>query len=477
MPIKGMVKPVQPKRKRSCICSSLKKGMQQPLLSTVTIEGDLDPHFNIRLGERILIISNDQSYLTHGFHKYPTKFFPELPRWAIRKYSKEGDWVLDPMAGSGTVNVECILLKRDSIAIDVDPLARLLTRVKTTPLKEDVLTNTSNWLLAQLDNDVPSEDLAIPEFPYRDNWFRPEILIELAFIRKLIEEMPFNYISDEEVQKYKDFYRICMSSIIRAVSNADNNCTRTVVRKTSSPRVSIATFLSLFKRVIETNVPKMIEFSKRCPQDYIVDVKENDDARDITLDKSVDLAITSPPYINACDYLRTHQLEMYWLGLIHDDVLANSKRRYIGTEAVKAADYRSLKTFGNPVLDKLLNDIFEEDPRKSFIVYQYFVDMRGNLEEVKRVLKPGGRYIIVVGNNVIRGHMIPTHQILMDIAQSLGYKIENYFCSEVIRHFIKVPRKERIHNDWIMIFQSPSSKRRQIKNGETFRGVARTQHC
>lgn len=77
--------------------------MQQALLKSVTIEGNLDPRFKIQPGERILIISRDQSYLTHGFHKYPTKFFPELPRWAIQKYSKKGKWVLDPMAGSGTV--------------------------------------------------------------------------------------------------------------------------------------------------------------------------------------------------------------------------------------------------------------------------------------------------------------------------------------------------------------------------------------
>lgn len=433
----------------------IKKGMQQPLLSTVTIEGDLDPHFHIRSGERILIISNDQSYLTHGFHKYPTKFFPELPRWAIRKYTRIGDWVLDPMAGSGTVNVECILLKRNSIAIDIDPLARLLTRVKTTPLREDILADTASWFLARLDSS-PSRDLAMPEFPYRDNWFRPEILRELAFIKRVIGEIPFNnYIPDQEARKYRDFYRICMSSIIRAVSNADNNCTRTVVRKKLNKEIKPGMAIALFRKAIKTNVPKMIEFSRKYPLGYIVDIRENDDARNITVDKPVDLAVTSPPYINACDYLRTHQLEMYWLGLINNKVLADLKRHYIGTEAVRAADYCSLRTFGNSVLDKLLKDIFEQDPRRSFIVYQYFVDMRKNLEEVKHVLKSGSRYIIAVGNNVIRGYTIPTHRILMDIAESLGYKIENYFCSEVIRHFIKVPRKERIHNDWVMVLKSP----------------------
>jgi len=179
--------------------------------------------------------------------------------------------------------------------------------------------------------------LSIPEFPYRDHWFRSEILIELASIKKLIEEMPFKQISGEAVQKHRDFYRICMSSIIRAVSNADNNCTRTVIRKRLNKQVNPGQALSSFKKVIETNVPKMTEFSRVYPQGYIVDIRENDDARKVTFDRLVDLVVTSPPYINACDYLRTHQLEMYWLGLLNNDVLANTKRHYIGTRGRKSS--------------------------------------------------------------------------------------------------------------------------------------------
>src|SRR5438552_1422914 len=73
------------------------------------IEGNLPPEQHFGPNERVLIISRDQSWLTHGFHKYPVKFFPELPRWAIHRYSEPGQTVLDPMAGSGTVNVECLL--------------------------------------------------------------------------------------------------------------------------------------------------------------------------------------------------------------------------------------------------------------------------------------------------------------------------------------------------------------------------------
>lgn len=56
------------------------------------------------------IISNDVSYFTHGFFKYPCKFIPHVPRWAILKYSKPYDLVLDPFAGSGTALVEAVCL-------------------------------------------------------------------------------------------------------------------------------------------------------------------------------------------------------------------------------------------------------------------------------------------------------------------------------------------------------------------------------
>ena len=82
---------------------------QQPL----EIIGDIDPNLTLPNGAEILVISRDQSYLTHGIHKFPAKFFPELPRYLILRYSEKGQRVLDPMCGSGTVILEALLNGRD----------------------------------------------------------------------------------------------------------------------------------------------------------------------------------------------------------------------------------------------------------------------------------------------------------------------------------------------------------------------------
>jgi DNA modification methylase len=79
--------------------------------------------------------------------------------------------------------------------------------------------------------------------------------------------------------------------------------------------------------------------------------------------------------------------------------------------------------------------------------------MKLNLKEVYRALKPNARYVIVVGNNKIRGELFENWKYLMNIAAQIGFKIENYFGSEIIKHFIKVPREERINTDWIIVLQ------------------------
>ncbi|MCS7028433.1 MAG: hypothetical protein NZ519_06660, partial [Bacteroidia bacterium] len=177
------------------------------------------------------------------------------------------------------------------------------------------------------------------------------------------------------------------------------------------------------------------------------------DARNIPYqDNTFDLVVTSPPYVNAVDYPRTHQLEMYWLGLANGS-LAELKKEQIGTESVSAELYKKFHSIGIESADKVLKNIYEIDPRRSYICYKYLVDMFQNMQEVYRTLKKGGRYIIVVGNNVVRKQNFETWRYLMPLAEQIGYTIECHFGSEIIKHFIKVPREERINTDWVIVLQ------------------------
>lgn len=414
----------------------------------VRVDGDIPVDLPVENGQRFLFISYDQTALTHGMHKYPAKFFPELPRWLIKRYSRTYDTILDPFSGSGTTNVEALLNERNSIGIDVDPFSRLLSQVKTTPLDTKELKWSAEELLKMVVDFDPSlvSEKDIPHFPYRDNWFNWESIVELAYIKKIIEEL---VISEDT----KNFYKICFSSIIRSISNADDNCTRTVIRKKLNKKVYPSDALTKFAETILINVPKMIEFSRKVPPHIRVEFPENSDARHIGYsDDHFDLAVTSPPYVNAVDYPRTHQLEMYWLGLATGS-LTPQKRNHVGTESVRAREYSSLHTTGIPEADRVISKIYVRDSRRAYIAYKYLEDMRKNLQEVHRTLKKGGRYVVVVGNNRIRGEIFKNWLYIMKMAKVIGFEVESYFASEIIRHFIKVPREERITTDWVVVLR------------------------
>ena len=416
--------------------------------SIVRVDGDIPVELPTKDGDRFLFISHDQSFLTHGLHKYPAKFFPELPRWLIKRYSQENDRILDPFAGSGTTNVEALLSRRNSVGIDVDPFSRFISKVKVTPLVEKELKLAQKVLLEAILDYRPSliSESDLPDFPYRDNWFNKEILLELTYLKKQIQSLDTN-------NAVKHFFKVCLSSIIRAVSNADDNCTRTVIRKKLKKLVRPSDALNRFAKTVLVKVPKMIAFSENYPLGITADFPDDMDARNIKYEANYfDLALTSPPYVNAVDYPRTHQLEMYWLGFAQDS-LTTLKKQNVGTESVSATHYKRRHEIGVPEADRVMANIFEADPRRAFIAFKYLDDMRKNLIEVYKVLREGGRYIIVVGNNRIRGQLFENWKYLMPIAEDIGFEIETYFGSEIIKHFIKVPRGERINTDWILVLK------------------------
>jgi DNA modification methylase len=412
------------------------------------VDGEIPVDLKISNNDRFLFISYDQSKFTHGFHRYPAKFFPELPRWIIKRYSKPGDLILDPFTGSGTANIEALLNRRNSVGIDIEPFAQFVAHVKTTPINNEELIEYNEELVRTIINFHPEKisKEQLPTFPYVNNWFMKEIILELAYIKKSILELDCS-------TELKNFYLCCFSSIIRGVSNADDNCTRTVIRKKLNKQVYPSDALRRFVETLLLWTPKIIDFSSAIPEHYYIELQSKMDARKIEYgNNTFDLALTSPPYANAVDYPRTHQLESYWLGLVEGS-LTPLKKLHVGTESVTIDQYKELHKIGIDSIDAVLQSIYNIDKRRAYICYKYLDDMRKNIIEVNRVLKPGARYIIVVGNNKIRGHVFENWKYLMEIAKDNNFEIENYFGSEIIKHFIKVPREERINTDWIVVLR------------------------
>ena len=167
------------------------------------------------------------------------------------------------------------------------------------------------------------------------------------------------------------------------------------------------------------------------------------DARTVSAIHSVDLGVTSPPYINAYDYVRSLKFEDLWLGLADDAQLRNNRRKYIGTE-ISGSFYETYNYASQSnTLSPLVENISKVDSKRAGVVSTYFEDMALNMLSVKDVLKQGGRYVIVVGDSNIRGQEIPTAKVLTEIAEQNGFTYELSFKYVIRDRYLHLPRGGR----------------------------------
>jgi len=426
---------------------------------------------------------------THFLHRYPAKLLPYIPTFFLSS-SLVGDDepILDPFAGTGTVGLESIthlVHPRDCQLIEINPLARLISSAKTTPIDPTLLRKRFADL-SRLMREYDKEPI-IPQFPGIDFWFRQRAQEGLAKVRSCIEDL------DASVPE-KDFFWACYSSIIRDMSRADPRVAppvrlsakkfppaqKTIAKKKLAQKQRFEA-PTLFRKAIRRNIERMQEL-----WDILSYMKSNKttqvighDARNLTyasyigkghldatqsrplMDNSIGMVITSPPYINAQKYTRTTRFELWWLELIEEsaEALASFDRQLIGTERVPYDEYVELTPVGNATADALLQQIFDIEPLRAGIVSTYFNDIRLALTEMKRVLRPEGYCILVVGNNIIFKQVIPNNQILAEIAQEEGFELKAMLVDRIRSRGLITKRHETagiIADEWVILLQKPA---------------------
>jgi len=394
-------------------------------------------------------------YATHGLHLYPAKFIPQIPQLCIRKYSEKFDYIIDPFCGSGTTLVEAMLLYRNSYGIDINPLAQLIARVKTTPLDLEELKICYNEIIEFLDLGIKNK-ITKPEFipddsdfPNLEYWFSNKVLLELKQIQERINQLQNNAI--------KEFFLLVLSSIIRKVSFADNDQLHPAKTKfaKSQKNKEIGAF-ETFKSSLIKKYKIIKRFSSYNFSDTTCKIIGKD-ACSIDLNDGIDLAVTSPPYVNALDYVRIHKLEAYWVGLLKEKDILPLRQNFIGTDNIYADDYKEVPHSSNEILNDILEKIYKSDRKRAGIINKYFTEMSKNIGEIYRVLKENGKYCFVIGSNIINNILVPTPKILIQIAESdFGFKNIKNYVYEIINRRLKIPRADHggtIKKEWIIVLK------------------------
>lgn len=398
--------------------------------------------------------ANPNSY-THGMFKYPCKFIPEIPRWGIKAFlTDKKDVIFDPFSGSGTTLLEANVNGFDAYGTEIDDIAKLIIKVKTTTLDSQQL-EFLDMEYVNIMQIISQDDAEIfrPEIVNLGHWFSEKTIRELGRMKKHIDS-----IVDCDI---RDFFKLCMVSIIKKVSNADDTSPKPYVSnkiKKVPPTVE-KEFSSVFRRYKQM-VAELMNI-KAMGNTYMME----GDALEFSLPEKIDLAITSPPYINAFDYGRTMRLENLWMGTLTEEKLRAKKSQYVGTEKIDAKEEKNNLTIlrESSLLENYYNQIVEQDEKRALIVKKFFEDMERNLCSVYSQMNVGGKYIIVIGNSTIRKVNIESWKVIEQIANEIGFSTVQYFNYIIQNPYIRIPRKGmggRISKDYVLVLEKGA-----IKNG------------
>jgi DNA modification methylase len=407
---------------------------------------------NIKNGDLFsLSLANKTSARTHGFHRFPAKYIPRVPAWALDQFAASDSVVLDPFCGSGTTLVEALSHTRQVIGLDCDPLACLISRAKTTAVSpsrvQELAANLRrNWSKTVTEMKPPMD--GVVNFGH---WFSST---SWGCLQELFTAITTMDCTDEE----QTFFLCLFSSILRWVSNADDQTQKTYVSgtlKKSPPEVA-----PTFWKALEKATNGLDELSK-VRLDGATSTVLRGSATDIPLpDGSVDLIVTSPPYLDSVDYMYNFMLEYFWLGPllgVPDRKVFNSMRRNV-TGAKNPLQLETLPLA--PCLSDLICESEISSGRVS-AMRAYCDNMSRHFESASRVLKRDGLYVLVIGNSQSTQGALPIHDSLIRLAAEAGFTFQKAFAYRIRRHYMKFPRAGRggiITMDWVITLKNTQRK-------------------
>lgn len=411
---------------------------------------EFPPVSQVRYGELFsLSLSSNTSYLTHGLHRFPAKFIPQIPAWALAQFSPRGR-VLDPFAGSGTTLVEGLVSGASAIGVDIDPLARLIAQAKTGEARSAEIEALAHEIRSIWKS--PARNLAppMPDIANFGHWFPRETWAWLQSLMGVICQLKC---SDEA----RRFLLVVFSSILRRVSFADDQSQKTYVSGTlkKTPPEPRAVFWGALSRALAG----LVELEGCRAANGATRVEENGDACALPLKRgSVDLITTSPPYLDSVDYMYNMMVEYFWLGPILG-VPTRATYNRMRREAIGAKNPSGVPAEMPAVDDLLVGAELSADRKRAALAY--FDGMSRHFAEAARVLVPGGRYVMVVGNSATRRGIVPVHEALVRLAMKAGFSLETIFGYRVRRHYMKFPRSGRggiILLDWMVVLRNSAAE-------------------
>lgn len=373
---------------------------------------------------------SDTGKWTHSYHRYPAKFIPQLVEKLMDEYVTNNDaHINDPFMGCGTTLVSAISRGFKASGTDINKIAYLITKVKSTPIEPEYLMKKIEKLLDKvkfLNNEQTmifnkTIEPLIPEkhIDRIDYWFTEKNKIELGKILRVIYE--------EDDEKIRDFFLIAFSHILKNCSiwlQGSSKPTRDLEKKPAKPFDALNRHLKKMQRgnrAFYNVAPSDI----RDNLDGYINIKIDDARKQLVSDNTVDLIVSSSPYVTSYEYADLHQLSTIWFDLADD--LKEYRKDFIGTSYKRYENKELQSEIGH----RIVNKMFEKNQKMAKEIEAFFIDMQEVFDESFRILKSGSRCCYVIGNTRLKGVDILNAEVFAESLQYSSFKLDMVIKREI----------------------------------------------
>jgi DNA modification methylase len=396
--------------------------------------------------------ANNKTQPIHRWVPWIAGFSSSFVRDVLQMYLEGQGTVLDPFCGVGTTLVEALLCGHNAIGFEINPYAAHASRTKVNAHQimasklDEEISRFHAFYKSKTSNGYIPKSTPPKGFKTRSEFYSPRVLHKVLILQDFIDT-----ITDSNL---REIFRLAFASTMVRYSNYSYE--PSLGRRVSAGKQEILDF-----PVGQTIVSKLLEmlediswFQKRLPAKSLGAQVLNDSFfhyQEYLAPASIDLIVTSPPYLNNYHYNRNTRPQLYWLGYAEcPKDMKPLEHSNFGKywQTVREQDRLDL-TFSLPStdLEERLQTLRQLKPEKGIYggngwanyAAAYFNDCHAFAKAIKCTLKPKATALVVIGNSILQGVMIPTDQYFGKIAESIGL--------ELVR--IDVPRATRVGNSII----------------------------
>ncbi len=364
----------------------------------------------------------------HRWYFFKEGFSPPLVKEAINSVAGSRNRelnILDPFCGCGTTPLTSSQLLHKCTGIEVNPFLAFISKVKTTPRKWRRSVYAANLLkiirLSSIERISSLENYStFSERDGLDKWlFNREVLRKFTSILHAIEEISpvyrnafvlsaivaafdcSNVKRDGKALRYKKDWKL------QRYSGND------VINKFRKQALMIIDDAETFA-IQSLYRPRIINADSRIALSWIKD-------------DSIDLVVTSPPYLNSFDYSDIYRPELFLCNYINNNKELTKLRLKTIRSHVQVAWPKKTSVESHlliPIIQRLNNCKNLWNPRIPLMVRAYFDDLNKVIKKLSNKLRRRGEAWIVVSTSAYGGVHIPVDLIIAELGNDAGLRLE-----------------------------------------------------